>query len=261
MITENLSTLKIHKLTKAQYERELTAGNIDENAIYLTPDEESDLSQFSDEYSNLYIWKTYTNLSNGYDLIDGTGVLYISKRGYTTDNHTLVYYSDEVSVNSGNISLVNPTEIEVPATSDGQTTAKNVLPGKFVKIDSKNDIYFIPSDANLIYSMSTPMFDIRTSTYQVVTAALEPIGFVTSAEADTYPSSGWNSSGSIWYVGGEQVGDALVRETTIVPIEEGGTGRSTIADTEYDVIKHRGSALVASETDPTENGTICWTYE
>lgn len=40
MITENLSTLKIHKLTQAQYDRELSAGNIDENALYLTPDEE-----------------------------------------------------------------------------------------------------------------------------------------------------------------------------------------------------------------------------
>jgi hypothetical protein len=38
MITENLSTLKIHKLTQAQYDRELSASNIDENALYLTPD-------------------------------------------------------------------------------------------------------------------------------------------------------------------------------------------------------------------------------
>ena len=40
MNTENLSTLKIHKLTQAQYDRELAAGNIDENALYLTPEEE-----------------------------------------------------------------------------------------------------------------------------------------------------------------------------------------------------------------------------
>ena len=38
MITENLSTLKIHKLTKEQYERELMAGRIDDNALYLTPE-------------------------------------------------------------------------------------------------------------------------------------------------------------------------------------------------------------------------------
>lgn len=43
MITQNLSTLKIHKLTQEQYNRELAAGRIDENAIYLTPDDGSDI--------------------------------------------------------------------------------------------------------------------------------------------------------------------------------------------------------------------------
>ena len=38
MITENLSTLKIHKLSQEQYNRELDAGRIDMNALYLTPD-------------------------------------------------------------------------------------------------------------------------------------------------------------------------------------------------------------------------------
>ena len=47
MITENLSTLKIHKLTKEQYERELAAGTLDPNAIYLTPEEEIDLSAYA----------------------------------------------------------------------------------------------------------------------------------------------------------------------------------------------------------------------
>lgn len=40
MQTTNVSTLKINKLTKAQYERERDAGRIDENALYLTPDDE-----------------------------------------------------------------------------------------------------------------------------------------------------------------------------------------------------------------------------
>jgi hypothetical protein len=39
LITESLSTLKIHKLTQAQYERERDAGRIDTSALYLTPDE------------------------------------------------------------------------------------------------------------------------------------------------------------------------------------------------------------------------------
>lgn len=39
MITENLSTLKINRLTQEQYDRELLAGNIKDNELYLTPDE------------------------------------------------------------------------------------------------------------------------------------------------------------------------------------------------------------------------------
>ena len=41
MKTENLSTLKIHQLSQKQYDRELAAGRIDENAIYLTPYEDT----------------------------------------------------------------------------------------------------------------------------------------------------------------------------------------------------------------------------
>jgi hypothetical protein len=40
MQTTNVPTLKINKLSKAQFERELAAGNINENELYLTPDDE-----------------------------------------------------------------------------------------------------------------------------------------------------------------------------------------------------------------------------
>lgn len=54
MITENLSTLKIHKLTQEQYDRELEAGNIDGSALYLTPDTvEQELSDISANMSIL----------------------------------------------------------------------------------------------------------------------------------------------------------------------------------------------------------------
>lgn len=42
MITENVSTLEIHKLTQKQYDRLVAAGTVNENAIYLTPDDGSD---------------------------------------------------------------------------------------------------------------------------------------------------------------------------------------------------------------------------
>ena len=42
MITENLSTLKINKLTREQYEAALEAGNINENELYMTLEEGDD---------------------------------------------------------------------------------------------------------------------------------------------------------------------------------------------------------------------------
>jgi hypothetical protein len=47
MNIENLSTLKIHKLTQEQYDRELEAGRIEANALYLTPDT---LAEVTKEY-------------------------------------------------------------------------------------------------------------------------------------------------------------------------------------------------------------------
>lgn len=40
MITENLAVLKLHKLTQEQYNREFENGNLDQSALYLTPEEE-----------------------------------------------------------------------------------------------------------------------------------------------------------------------------------------------------------------------------
>lgn len=38
MKTENVSTLKINKLTQTQYDREVESGNVEENALYLIPE-------------------------------------------------------------------------------------------------------------------------------------------------------------------------------------------------------------------------------
>lgn len=67
MITENLSTLKIHKLTKEQYEKELKEGRIDPNAIYLTPDDSNE------EYNKLLIRIDSLNdkINTKVDKVDG----------------------------------------------------------------------------------------------------------------------------------------------------------------------------------------------
>ena len=47
----------------------------------------------------------------------------------------------------------------------------------------------------------------------------------------------------------------------IIDVAHGGTGRSTIADTEYTTAKYRASALVTTKTYPKNNGVIYWVYE
>lgn len=54
---------------------------------------------------------------------------------------------------------------------------------------------------------------------------------------------------------------AAVSSSDIIDVAHGGTGRSTIADTEYTVAKYRASALVSTETNPTDNGVVYWMYE
>lgn len=47
----------------------------------------------------------------------------------------------------------------------------------------------------------------------------------------------------------------------IIDVAHGGTGRSTIADTEYTTAKYRASALVPKKAYPIYNGVIYWVYE
>lgn len=64
MLTTNLSTLNIHKLSQEQYNTAYENGNIDANAIYLTPDEEIDLTPYetkTDATTKLDEAKTYAD--------------------------------------------------------------------------------------------------------------------------------------------------------------------------------------------------------
>lgn len=52
-----------------------------------------------------------------------------------------------------------------------------------------------------------------------------------------------------------------VSNTDIIPVSRGGTDCTSIVDTDYIVPRYRASSLHSSETNPTINGVICWTYE
>lgn len=82
MKTELLSTLKIHKLSQEQYDRELSAGNIDETALYLTPEEDLDLSSYA-QISDL---DTKAEIEHTHDASDITsGILPLSAGGTGQD--------------------------------------------------------------------------------------------------------------------------------------------------------------------------------
>ena len=85
MITENLSTLKIHKLTQAQYNKALADRNIDENAMYLTPDEEVDYATkdyVDSKHSKIVVELASSGWVDNYQTVNANGV--------TVDNIVIV---------------------------------------------------------------------------------------------------------------------------------------------------------------------------
>lgn len=71
MFTENLQILKIHKLIQAQYDRLVASDGIDENALYLIPDEGIDLPPCSVSDNGKFLrvvngkpaWETIPNVA------------------------------------------------------------------------------------------------------------------------------------------------------------------------------------------------------
>lgn len=75
MITENLSTLKIHKLTQEQYDNAVSSGTVNENELYLTPYEEIDLTPYAtveqlSEKASMAHEHTIDNIVNLQDELD-----------------------------------------------------------------------------------------------------------------------------------------------------------------------------------------------
>lgn len=94
METINVSTLQIHKLSKAQYERESSAGNLDEYALYLTPDEEIDMS----------LYATIERLNTKAD---------------TDHNHNDIYYTEnEVDTKLANKADIDHSHSDIQETID-----------------------------------------------------------------------------------------------------------------------------------------------
>ena len=94
--TKTLPTLKIHKLTQEQYDQELENGTIDENALYLTPDEEIDLSG----YATVEQLNDKANISHTHEISDVNN-LQVSLDELLVDAKS---YTDGIALNKANVS-------------------------------------------------------------------------------------------------------------------------------------------------------------
>ena len=108
MNTENLQTLKIHRLSQAQYDRELAAGNIDESALYLTPEEEIDLSPYAT-------------------------IEQVNTKADTDHNHDSVYYTET------EVDALLSGKSDTSHTHDGYMAKVNPVGSGFFSLNRKAD--------------------------------------------------------------------------------------------------------------------------
>ena len=155
MITENLSTLKIHKLTQAQYDRELAAGRLDPTAIYLTPDEEVDLSA----YATIEQLNQKADTEHTHDIDDITNIqasldqLFEDAKAYTED------------VFSGAVSAEHNHDNRYYTISD----IDSKLDAKADNTHNHNDLYYTKTEFSAMELVSVDDIDaICGTTNQVV---------------------------------------------------------------------------------------------
>ena len=117
MNTENLSTLKIHKLTQKQYDRELAAGNINKNEVYLTPVPDKVVDQ------------TYNPESENAQ--SGTAVAEATSKLISLEDKTQWIFNGGNASSSVNVNLVIDDEMS--------STSNNLVSNKIIKeyVDEK----------------------------------------------------------------------------------------------------------------------------
>ena len=126
MIIENLTTLKINQLTKAQYEAALAAGTVNENELYATPDDnELDTTTFlrvSDVGSAVD-----TNPINA-DTLGGKSASEFLQSSDIVDNLTSTATTKPLSANQGK-ALKTAVDAKAPLASPAFTGSATVAAG------------------------------------------------------------------------------------------------------------------------------------
>ena len=164
------------------------------------------------------------------------------------------FYGGGVTVCNDNMYIIGGGD------SYNKTNSKNFFScSKSSYLDlSSGEIVSLNIGNNQTVSLKAPIDDAiitETTTYSSskIEELLEDIDVIDDAittETTTYSSSKI-----------EELLDEKINIDTILDVERGGTGYSTIADTTYSTVRYRASSLHSSETTPTTNGVIAWTYE
>ena len=129
MLTENLSTLKINRLTQEQYDAALTNGSINANELYLTPDDnELDTSAFlrvTDVGSAVDV-----NPINA-DTLQGKSASYFAtSSNVSTINTSLNTINSDISTINGSLNTINSNISTINSdisTINGSLSAKAPL--------------------------------------------------------------------------------------------------------------------------------------
>lgn len=301
MITENLSTLKIHKLTQAQYDRELKAGRIDENALYLTPDEDIDLSPYAtidyvdsaisaiptpDVSGQINTHNTDANahsdirdsisaneaaisvLLNGSDpeIIDGVNDLinYVNEHGSEVTG-----IKADIKENADNIEQLN-TLVGDTSVSEQISAAINPLSSEIANVSKAAQT----SLDNHINNKSNPHGVTLSQLGVTATAAeLNYVDGVTS-NIQTQISSLSSEIANKSAVGHKHTKSEITDFPTSMTPTTHNQAASTITAGTFagQVVANSGgqapgtsllrnSKLVSADTNPTVNGEICWTYK
>ena len=122
-----------------------------------------------------------------------------------------VSYSTELSVDSsGNVSLKNPSTVNIACNDNGPKSIKSTLLGKYVtnlrkshtQTTALSGVYFVPADAT-IYESSSGYYNAYTNVYAVTYGNVygEAWETVSSSNRNAYPDSGVSGGYDYQYVG------------------------------------------------------------
>ena len=173
MITENLSTLTINKLNQQQYNREFEAGNIDENALYLVPDKDTELIDLENKINHL---QTYI-----------TPQMFGARGDGITDDTAAIQAAFD-SLNDGDIIYFPSGTYIVNHGGQNYTTA--------IKLQNKNNITIKLNNAAIIKHSLT-----NSGYYRILTCSkcnnIEIYGGTISGESDIHINKVFSSSNNL----------------------------------------------------------------